>query len=66
MQVYIDGVRVTNYGGNDSLTLVNQLSDVLRLVHVRDIEAMEVYTGISRIPPEFSSDACAVVAIWTR
>ena len=35
-----------------------------------DIEAVEVYTGTSRIPPEFSSNMhnsrCGVVAIWTR
>lgn len=66
VQVYIDGVRMTTYGGDDSTTLVNQVSDVLRLVHVRNIEAIEVYIGIARIPAEFLNDACAVVAIWTK
>jgi hypothetical protein len=35
-----------------------------------DIEAVEVYTGTSRLPPEFSSNMhnsrCGVVALWTR
>jgi hypothetical protein len=65
-EVRIDGVRMTTYGGDDSTTLVNQVSDVLRLVHVKNIEAMEVYTGIARIPAEFLNDACAVVAIWAK
>lgn len=35
-----------------------------------DIEAVEVYTGTSRIPPELSSNMhnsrCGVIAIWTK
>lgn len=35
-----------------------------------DIEAMEIYTGTSRIPPQFSSNMhnsrCGVVVIWTQ
>lgn len=66
VQGYIDGVRMTTYGGNDSLTLVNQVTDVLRYIHPNDIQIMEVYTGVARIPAEFLNDACAVIAIWTK
>lgn len=59
VQVYIDGTRVTA-NPNDSLL------EALRIVHPRDIEAIEVYTGVARIPAEFNNDACAVIAIWTK
>jgi hypothetical protein len=39
-------------------------------VRAQDVEAVEVYTGSSRIPPEFTSagqtSRCGVVAVWTR
>ena len=57
VQVYIDGTRVTQS---------SSVTDALRLVTPRDIEAMEVYTGVARIPAEFLNDACAVIAIWTK
>ena len=66
VQVYIDGVRVTNYNVNDSTALVNQVSDALRSVHPSNIEVIEGYSGITRIPPEFAGGACAVIAIWTK
>jgi hypothetical protein len=59
VQVYIDGTRVT-MAKNDPVT------EALHLVHPRDIEAMEVYTGVARIPAEFLNDACAIIAIWTK
>jgi hypothetical protein len=59
VQVYIDGTRVTMNKNTSVL-------DALGLVHPRDIEAMEVYTGVARIPAEFLNDACAVIAIWTK
>jgi len=59
VQVYIDGTRMTA-GANTSVL------DAIRLVHPSQIEAMEVYTGVARIPAEFLNDACAVIAIWTK
>lgn len=58
VQVYIDGTRVTMSGMS--------VNEALRLVHSRDIEYIEVYRGVARIPGEFLNDACAVIAIWTR
>jgi hypothetical protein len=71
VQVYIDGTRMTGRAGLGSSSLdssdrANEIRDILRLVHPRDIEAMEVYTGVARIPGEFLNDACAVIAIWTK
>ena len=59
IQVYIDGSRVT-------MDKNSSVSEALRLVTPRDIEAMEVYTAVARIPAEFLNDACAVIAIWTK
>jgi hypothetical protein len=54
--VFIDGIR-----SHDGLLDFNSLSPL-------DIEAMEVYRGMSEVPPEFSprpSD-CAAIVVWTR
>ena len=42
------------------------MTDVFGLVAVKDIQAIEVFKGVSQLPAEFNNDACAVVAIWTR
>ncbi|MEO8448775.1 MAG: TonB-dependent receptor plug domain-containing protein, partial [Gemmatimonadota bacterium] len=31
-----------------------------------DIEAMEIYRGVSSIPGEFLDDSCAVIVMWSR
>jgi hypothetical protein len=68
VQIYIDGTRMTGraFSSSDSTGPGNEARDVLRLVNPRDIEAMEVYSGVARIPAEFLNDACAVIAIWTK
>ena len=47
---FVDGLRVSG---------MPELSD-------EDIEAIEVYTGPSRLPPEAVGDACGAVYVWTR
>jgi hypothetical protein len=60
VQVYVDGVRVTG-GGSEG-----NADAALRSIHPLSIDAMEVYTGLSRIPAEYLADACAVIVIWTK
>ena len=69
VQIYIDGLRMTgrmpNRPTSEDPVAADQF-DVLRMVHPAQIQAMEVYTGVSRIPGQFLEDACAVIAIWTK
>ncbi|HEX9485410.1 MAG TPA: carboxypeptidase regulatory-like domain-containing protein [Gemmatimonadaceae bacterium] len=60
VQVYIDGYRVSGIDGAKGLL------DALRSVKPQGVQIMEVYTSTSTIPAEFMSDACAVIAIWTK
>ena len=68
VQIYIDGLRMTgrtqNFLDKDA-TAVEQ-REVLRMVNPSQIQAIEVYSGVSRIPGQFLEDACAVIAIWTK
>lgn len=57
VQVYIDGQLVTR---------TMSVAEALTLITPRDIEIIEVYRGVARIPAEFLADACAVIAIWTK
>jgi outer membrane receptor for Fe3+-dicitrate len=57
VQVYIDGVL---------MTAREDAEHALRIVPPISIQAIEVYTGVAQIPAEFLSDACAVIAIWTK
>ena len=69
VQVYIDGARVTHYNGGSGRSDPADFDEVqlaLKLVHPSAIEAIELYTGVARIPAEFLNDACAVIAIWTK
>ncbi|MEK6612971.1 MAG: carboxypeptidase regulatory-like domain-containing protein [Gemmatimonadota bacterium] len=58
VQVYINGMRM--FAPGDS-----PLS-ILKLVAPADIELMEVYTGVVRLPAEYINDACAAIAVWTK
>ena len=68
VQIYIDGLRMTGritLVGEDNPVAAEQ-REVLRSVNPSQIQAIEIYSGVSRIPGVFLEDACAVIAIWTR
>jgi hypothetical protein len=56
VNVYIDGIR-----SHDGFRDFSSLSPL-------DIEAMEVYQGMSTVPPEFSPEPndCGAIVVWTR
>ena len=58
VQVYVNGARLFAPGDSPE--------KILKLVAPADIELMEVYTGVARLPAEYINDACAVIAIWTK
>jgi hypothetical protein len=60
VQVYVDGMRLT-HGGDPE-----EVGSILSGVRPSQVEIMEVYTGVARIPGEFNNDACAVIAIWRK
>ncbi len=68
MQVYVDGMllnrRVRTMGGS-TRTDIFRIDDA---VAPASVEGIEIYAGLSSIPPEFlTPDApCGVIAIWTR
>jgi len=75
VQVYIDGVRMTHPHSVQIDGLKGNMKGppdemdaehILRLVPPTAIQAIEVYSGVARIPVEFLDDACAVIAIWTK
>jgi hypothetical protein len=41
-------------------------SEAFYLLHVNDVEAMEVYTSPSQLPQEAMGNSCAAIFIWTR
>jgi hypothetical protein len=57
IQVYIDGHLMTH---------MNSVASALEMVTPKDIDLIEVYRGVARIPVEFLANACAVIAIWTK
>lgn len=59
VQIWIDGMRMTGRGERDQ-------KEVLGMVIPSQIQAIEVYSGVARIPAEFLEDACAVIAIWRK
>jgi len=59
VQVFVDGRGATVFDADD-------VNSVLESIHPLEMQAMEIYTGVARIPAEFLNDACAVVAIWTK
>jgi hypothetical protein len=64
VQVYVDGHRLT--WTTDDQSAEADADQVISKIYPSSIEAMEVYTGVARIPAEFMSDACAAIVIWTK
>lgn len=62
IQVYIDGVRVTDYAGSGGLDSYEAIRDIIP----SSVQLIEVYRGVARIPGEYLNDACAVILIWTK
>jgi len=59
VQVYVDGRKTSASDGESAL-------EVLQNIPPSQVQIMEVYNGSSRIPGEYSTDACAVILIWTK
>lgn len=60
--IWIDGMKMTGRGGD----IGREQKEILAMVLPSQIQAIEVYTGVSRLPAEFLDDACAVIAIWRK
>ncbi len=60
-QVFLDGV-LANRGGDRAGVVIDDLVSPL------DVEVIEIFKGLSSIPPEFLTREarCGVIAIWTR
>jgi hypothetical protein len=54
--LYVNGVRV------DTASVQQTFAEF----DLMEIEALEVYRGVSEIPPEVVGDACAAIFVWTR
>jgi len=58
MAVYLDGMHI----------IIPENTSVDNFLNVDEIDAVEVHTGVSQLPPEFAgrANACGVIAAWTR
>lgn len=66
VQVYVDGMRMTSYSSSGSDENREDADKILKAINPSSVAAMEIYTGASRLPTQFHSDACAAIAIWTK
>lgn len=68
LQIYIDGLRMTGRTSpiDSRSPIAAEQAEVLHMVNPSQVQALEVYSGVSRIPGQFLEDACAVIAIWTK
>ena len=68
LQIYVDGLRMTGRITpiGTATPVAAEQAEVLHMVNISQIQAIEVYSGTSRIPGQFLEDACAVIAIWTK
>lgn len=54
--LYVNGVRIDTVSAQQTLAEFD----------LGEIEAIEVYRGVSELPPEALGDACAAIFVWTR
>ena len=54
--LYVNGVRI------DTASIQQTFAEF----DLMEIEAVEVYRGISELPPEAVGDACSAIFVWTR
>jgi hypothetical protein len=64
IQVYVDGMKMTSMSSDTGVD--RDAAKIIAQIHPSSVAAMEVYTGVARLPGEFHSDACAADAIWTK
>jgi hypothetical protein len=64
-QIWVDGFLINRQGVLPSTADDYTIDDI---VHPKDVEGIEVYSGLSTVPPEFLNRwaHCGVIAIWTR
>ncbi len=62
LHVFVDGILQTSYNG----FLRRSAGEALQDVVMSTVQLIEVHTSINTIPPEFASDACAVILVWSR
>jgi hypothetical protein len=62
-QIFVDGMLMNRQGPGPEIDV--RLDD---LVSPGSIEGIEIYKGLSSIPPEFlnADSQCGVIAVWTR
>jgi hypothetical protein len=59
---FVDGHRM------DSAAGIDQITDGLARLQLDDIDGVEIFRGLSEMPPEFATPdlQCGAIAVWTR
>ena len=54
--IFVDGIQISRANG----------MEMLRMIPPNEIEAIEVFQGLSEMPGQLKGDACFVIFIWRR
>jgi len=54
--IFVDGIQISRWNG----------LEMLRTIPPNEIEAIEVFQGLSEMPGQLKGDACFVIFIWRR
>jgi len=54
--IFVDGIQISKWNG----------LEMLRTIPPNEIEAIEVFQGLSEMPGQLKGDACFVIFIWRR